>query len=105
MAVRPIEVPLQIRTRVGERVIEQDTVTYSKNLANGRPGEDFLLPFLNLTVSALHVSLGESKECSRAARLFTCLSLHPVKTPEVVCADLGITSTPIPLSLPKDREK
>lgn len=85
MAIGPIEVPSQIRTRVRERVIEKDTVNYSENLANGRPGEDFLLPFLNLTVSGLHVSLGGSEECSRAAKLFTFLSLHPVKPPEVVC--------------------
>lgn len=83
MAVGHIEVPSQIRARVRQRVIEQDTVNYSKNLANGRPGEDFLVPFLNLTVSALHVSLGGSEECSRIARIF--LSLHPVKTPKVVC--------------------
>lgn len=105
MAVGPIEVPSQIRTRVGERVIEQDTVNYSKNLANGRPGEDFLLPFLNLTVSALHVSLVEARNALEDAKLFTFLSLYTFKTPEVVCANLGITLPPIPLSIPKDREK
>lgn len=86
MVVRPIEKSSQIRTRVTERVKEQDTInSIFSRIWLMRDLRRFSPSFPESHRFSMPVSLGGSKECSRAAKLLIFLSTHPVKMPEVVC--------------------
>lgn len=100
MAVGPIEVPSQIRTRV--RVSEQDIVNYSKNLANGDLEKIFsFLSWISQLQHCTWVCVEARNALEQPNYLYS--SLFTLSKPQklFVCANPGTTSPPLLYRFPR----